>query len=304
MKIEYKQGFTPAPILPTLKSISNNSKKDMVWGFTLLELLVVMVILGILSSVVLMSYKGYDQKAKINRTAQWSKSVHSLLGAYAVGVWSFDNIQGTTVYDDSGNNNGQISGTVSVVDGIAGGNGLNLNGGYVNCGNDPSIRVVSSMTLEFWAKPNNIASPSRQNPVCKAYGGEFCLTMEPSGGLSYYHGSAGANGSPYMGLTTAGMLANNIWTHIAIVRNNETRTIYVYKDSKLVNTRTWTSGYDPAPSASYNFQIGAGYVNRFYGIIDEVRFYKEMLTQTQIEQHYAQGLKIHQNLAMKFTPVK
>ncbi|MCL5011164.1 MAG: LamG domain-containing protein, partial [Patescibacteria group bacterium] len=212
----------------------------------------------------------------------------------------FDEIQGTTVYDESGNNNtGIISGSAAVMNGVVG-KAMSFNGtNYVNCGNNPSIKVTGSMTLIFWAKPSNVALPSRQNPICKAYGAELCITMEPNGQLSYFHGSAGTNNSPYFGWGTAGIFESNIWVHVAIVRDNINRKMYLYKNGKLVNAATWPSAYDPSSSASYNFLIGAGYVNRFYGFIDDVRIYSTVFTQAKIQQQYAEGLKAHQNLAVK-----
>ncbi len=268
-------------------------------GFTLLELLIVISIVGILASVTIISYGSYQEKTRQKTAMQWSKSVHSLLGANAVGIWSFDNIIGNTVYDTSGKNNATVSGGVSVIGGAVG-NGFNFNGAnYINCGNSSSIKVTGSMTLTFWAKPNNIALPNRQNPICKAYGAEICITMETNGQLSYFHGSAGTNGSPYFGWGTTNVFNSNTWVHIGIIRNNATRRMYLYKNGKQVNTTTWASTYDPVASASYNFQIGAGYVNRFVGVIDEVRLFEEALSQSVIEQLYAQGLKDHQNLAIK-----
>jgi len=123
--------------------------------------------------------------------------------------------------------------------------------------------------------------------------------MEPNGQLSYYHGSAGKNGSPYFGWGTVSVFVDNTWVHIGIVRDNIARKMYLYKDGKQVNTAVWTSVYDPSPSASYNFLIGAGYVNKFVGVIDDVRIFKEAFTQAQIEQLYAEGLQTHQNLAKK-----
>ena len=74
-------------------------------GFTLLELLVVIAIIGILSSIVLVSYNGYTDKARIAKTLQWAGSINHSLGDRAVGAWTFDNITSTTVDEDSGNSN-------------------------------------------------------------------------------------------------------------------------------------------------------------------------------------------------------
>ena len=268
-------------------------------GFTLLELLIVISIIGLLSSIVLVTYPTAVEKARIAKTLQWSASVNHLLGVDAVGVWALEDLAGSLAKDDSGfNSNCSVVGSgLSAIQGVVN-NGVNFTGsGYLNCANPKNLQVVGNMTLAFWAKPSNVASPSRLNPMCKAYGGEFCLTMEPGGSLTYYHGSCGGNCSPYIGWGLPSMFADNIWVFIVITRDMTTRTLRGYKNSALISSQTWTATYDPKASTN-NFYIGAGYVNYFRGIIDDVRIFSTAYTQAQVEQLYAAGSPAHQNLAI------
>jgi prepilin-type N-terminal cleavage/methylation domain-containing protein len=59
-------------------------------AFTLIELLVVIAIIGLLSSVVLVSTSGLRDRAEITKIMQWAKSLNSLLGSQAAGIWNFD----------------------------------------------------------------------------------------------------------------------------------------------------------------------------------------------------------------------
>jgi len=164
------------------------------------------------------------------------------------------------------------------------GNSLSFNGSsYVNFGLT-YIPLTGDLTIEFWANPLSL-SYGRQNPICKSYGAEFCLTMETNGQLSYYHGSAGSNSSPYMSFNTPNVFENNKWVHVIITRNKATRTMKSYKNGNFANSGTWTSGYDPVAS-TYNLFVGKGYVNNFKGLIDEVRIYNRVLSSTEALEHY------------------
>ncbi|MDD5750140.1 MAG: type II secretion system protein [Candidatus Pacebacteria bacterium] len=68
-------------------------------AFTLIELLVVIAIIGILASIVIVSFPTATQKARLAKTLSWAGSVSHSLGSSAVGIWTFDNISGTTVYE-------------------------------------------------------------------------------------------------------------------------------------------------------------------------------------------------------------
>ena len=63
---KFKRGFTLLEILRG-KPISRRKRTEFLTGFTLIELLVVISIIGILASVVLVSFPGATQKAKDSR---------------------------------------------------------------------------------------------------------------------------------------------------------------------------------------------------------------------------------------------
>ncbi|MCG2690128.1 prepilin-type N-terminal cleavage/methylation domain-containing protein [Candidatus Parcubacteria bacterium] len=266
-------------------------------GFTLLELLVVISIIGLLASTFIFGYAGWTDKARLANTKSFSQSVRSSLTAYPIAFWNLDDV-GSTIVDESGKgDNCTLTGGGNLADGVFG-TAVNFTGSnYINCGDVVDLNIIGSMTLSFWAKPSSVASPSRQNPICKAYGGEFCLTMEPAGSLSYYHGSCGGNCSPYIGWGLPSMFIDNEWVHVLIVRDNVARSLKGYKNGKLVAQTTWTSGYDPVASGN-NFYIARGYVSYFRGTIDDVRIFSEVFTIAQVQQLYVEGLAKH-SLALK-----
>jgi prepilin-type N-terminal cleavage/methylation domain-containing protein len=75
----------------------NNKKKSL--GFTIIELLVVVAVIGLLSSIVLVSVKTARENAIEKKSMQFSASIYHSLGAYALGIWHFDGD-----YNDSSGN--------------------------------------------------------------------------------------------------------------------------------------------------------------------------------------------------------
>jgi prepilin-type N-terminal cleavage/methylation domain-containing protein len=125
----------------------DTTKRNKQKGFTLIELMVGIAIVGLLSSVILVATKGSTNKANIAKTMQWSRSIESLLGPYAVGIWNFDEGSGTTVSDLSGyGNDGTIYGATwrCAEDDFDGADDY-VNGNEINISN-------SAYTISAWIK--------------------------------------------------------------------------------------------------------------------------------------------------------
>jgi len=262
-------------------------------GFTVLELLIVIAIIGILSSFLFISYQGHREKAKLSNTMQWAKSIHSELGAYAVGGWSFDVISGNTVLDDSGNgNNGTIYGATQV-DGIID-KALSFDGvdDYVLIPSIPNLKP-SNITISLWVKTNEDTSVESWNGIILgAYGGGYSNGWRILDHLNrplFQMNFGDANPRSYYG----DILGVGKWVHIVATYDHQ--YMRLYQNGKQVGTPL-AETRDINWSASGDLRIGFAQ-SYFNGSIDDVRIYKEPFTQAQIQQLYAQGLKIHQNLA-------
>ncbi|MBM3236206.1 LamG domain-containing protein [Candidatus Poribacteria bacterium] len=167
----------------------------------------------------------------------------------------------------------------------------------VDMGNPTSLQFAGDYTtIAFWAKPSNVAS-GRQNIICKAYGGEGCLTMEPSGALSFYWGACGGNCEPYVEVArpNAGTFKDNEWIHGVETRDVSIRKYNMYKDGAVAATDAWVKcGAHPCgdPKASgLNLLIGDGYAGKFRGIIDEVAIFNVVLTENDIKSIMTNGLE-------------
>ena len=115
-----------------------------------------------------------------------------------IGIWKFDEGKGDTAKDASDNgHDGTLMSNPKWVEGKFG-DALEFDGtNYIDMGQAESLQFHGNVTILFWAKPENVAA-GRQNIVCKAYGGEGCLTQESSGTMSFYWGDGSGNAEPYV----------------------------------------------------------------------------------------------------------
>jgi len=282
--------------------VNQKNKNSMKKSFTLIELLVVIAIIGLLASIVLVSISSVREKAKKTAGLQFESSLLNGLGDELVGAWEFDDKK-SPVTDYSGNgNNGIIHGATykcvssnSDKDITPSGKGCSMyfdGRSYIDLGNNSQLQVTGDVTVSFWAYPTSYHT-ARRNPICKAYGGEFCMTMEKDGSIHMYYGTSGKNSGPYTCTTwPKGTLHNNKWIYIAWTKDVKKKKTIAYVNGKIV-AETDCRSYCITKPSDNNLYIGKGYTSNFKGYIDNVRIYSRALTSAEIQQLYAEGLKTH-----------
>lgn len=280
-----------------------NSRIKFLTGFTLIELLVVIAIIGVLASVVLVSLRGVREKARIAKARDFSQTIYHSIGAFAVGIWKFDENSGNTAQDNSGyDNQGVIYGATRVA-GISG-SALSFNGtsDYVDVGNGSSINFGPGIdfTIELWF--NSRISDANERPLVNKRsnagpGYEINLRygyfkMFIGNGTQWLAGSPG-NAPKY---------ATNIWNHGVVVfdRTNGVARFYLNGQPYGAPNTFSISSVTGTLTSTNNFLIGtysatAGSASRTDGLIDEVRIYNSALGITKIQKHYADGLERHKN---------
>ncbi len=269
-------------------------------SFTLIELLVVIAIIGVISSIVLVSMGGSRKRARITSSLQLSQSINHTLGAYAVGIWDFNEGSGVTAQDRSGyGRHGAINGA-TYIGGASGAKdatpyhilvgqkeekyALEFDGDdWVDV---PNVRIFSSsFTIGGWIKP------SRNEPdgygTFMGYDSTHRILISTGGKLlTQFGGDFFSND----------VLSANEWSHIVykydLDRDMESFYINGVYDSEHVPSSTpiWNSA----------FRIGqydlAHY--KLKGFIDDVRIYEQALSAAQIQKSYALGA-IRHGIALK-----
>jgi len=273
-------------------------------SFTLIELLVVIAVIGLISSIILVSLKGTTKKARIAKTLEFSHTVNHVLGAYAVGIWSFDEGSGNAANDGSGyGNNGTIYGASwtddtphKVVGAGAGKYALSFDGvdDYVEVPDNSVFNFgTGDFTIEVWAKPNALAGDYRALVTEDLDRRDLCLILN-NGGLS---------AKMYLDVDYVTQLSPALswslgqWYHLVATRKNGVTKMF--RDGQEVSSATNQTG---SVDASSGFYIGRFRIVSWHpwnGLIDEVRIYSEALSAAEIQKHYVEGLERHKNLAIK-----
>ncbi len=278
-------------------------------GFTLIELLVVIAIIGLLTTLVLVNTSGTRGKARVAKSLEFSSHIYNVLGSEAVGIWNFDNGTGTVAYDTSGyGNNGVIyNGALFAIDtpyyvvgSGAGKYSMHFDGvnDYLDAGSASSLDLGdSNFAIEGWFKRDGVGTEIGQ--VISKFGPGSLSNYEIYWG-DFAANVFGARWTDTLGawhtLSSKTVASTGAWYHFVLVHSES--DMYFYINSEKTNT-----GGDGGTisSVTNSLQIGQrnGNAQRFGGFIDDVRIYSVALTASEIQQHYVEGLKEHQNLAIQ-----
>ena len=276
----------------------NNNK-----GFTLIELLVVISIIGVISSIVLVSFSGSRDKARLAKAQQFDAQISHALGAYAVGIWRFEEGSGGSAKDESGyGRNGTICGAVSDI-GIFN-KCLRFDGSndHVYIASNPFEYRGEDITISVWANPDSAETT-----------GGYIISKPWNGSGQYNYGiiynsnktiSFSLYGSSGWSTNVTKKLSTDTWHHIAVTVGSD-KKVKIYLDGKnrkdtTHNISAWvpSAGDSNRPLSigtlySYGCAWGGHSGHAFDGMIDDVRIYNEALSSAQIQQHYAAGAPSH-----------
>jgi len=141
-------------------------------------------------------------------------------------------------------------------------------GDYLLVPSDSAFDLPGDFTIELWINLANVGS-SWQAILSRAYnvtGGWRLYKTQTDAELHWYAGGTSTV------LTSNSGIANNVWSHVAVVRQGTTLTIYVNGVSR--GSATNSTNYTPG---NYSVEIGAGVVTSSFpitGYISNLRIVK------------------------------
>jgi len=266
-------------------------------SFTLIEILFVVVIIGIVSSLIMINVTNSRKETEIARGKAFSLSIVTNLSGSLVSQWKFDEIStvtnGMTILDTWGANDGILTGTPVLKSGVdcISGKCLEFDGGikYITMPSNSSLQIIKNQTIELWVKPNSFSA--RRNSICKAYGGELSIIQELNGSVHYLYGTSGVNGGTYQAINTNYYLQSNNWYHLLATRSLTTSPMTLKWFVNGRQTNTATASFATATASTLPLYIAYGYSGNYYsGIIDEVKIYNYAFTVSQVKQNYFAGI--------------
>lgn len=279
-----------------------NILKSTKGGFSLIELLTVISIIGLLAAMGTVAYTNVRESARITRGMQFSSNVYQSNGSEAYGVYNFDEGAGTKINDGSGygNDGALTNGPVWSADTPSGkGRSLSFDGvnDYVQlpASNKFTGNNLQTITVMAWVKSStaemryagslkrSAGSPSSLLSLSINYGLDGGLSLGSLGFLTA--NSAGV----HKWLTYNGGYNDGRWHHLAAVVNGPLRMLYVdgvKRNSDGEGIQSVSDNTDYAAIGAFD----AGQLF-FPGLVDDFFIFQQALSALEIK-HYAQAARI------------
>jgi prepilin-type N-terminal cleavage/methylation domain-containing protein len=272
-------------------------------SFTLIEILVVIVVIGVLSAFILVGMSSITNNANIARSQAFVNSLNNALLLSMVSQWKLD-----------GNLNDSWGTNIGVWNGVAGGNNTAINyrsssecvsgqcldfdgtDDYVDYGDILRPSRTSNRTFSFWVNPRVITGIvyGTGNLWQSASGySEFALASSTTINISY-----DLLNSPYR-TTFNCVIDQSKWNYFTVsfdsVSDSANVIISLYKNGNFIASQTLarrtSGGYNVAfilgavSSAADNHKVS--FLN---GQIDDFRVYDALVSSYKIRQNYYLGL--------------
>ncbi|MBZ9577897.1 prepilin-type N-terminal cleavage/methylation domain-containing protein [Patescibacteria group bacterium] len=262
-------------------------------AFTLIEVLVVIAIIGFLASITLVSIKEARERARIAKGLNFAAQVHHALGAYAVGIWDFDDntfpTQDISGYENHGDCTNCPIWTAEKDTPSRKGYALIFDGqnDYLDCGDANLLGGGNQFTIMYWARPGR--DLKEESSVW--YGGVTEYTEYSLGWQGWTDGITvdflDTSGTRHFMDTWDTYLLEDQWYHIVGLYDGTYLKVHI--NGEFI--RQENEGSHTVRTTTNAFRIG--YAGGVYwdGTIDEVRVYEEALTSAQIKKLYVEGAR-------------
>ncbi len=224
------------------------------------------------SGIVIVRYNGPQAASGGTYTFENGVSYHTFTSS---GYFTPFSNPGTW-YDSSGKNNHAT---------LANGPVWNSNGYFTFDGSNDYGVITNNSTLDFSYGQTLVMvmrhtfTSGRRNPWNQAYGGYGTWTHEQGDYFSQYFGDAGADGNPYIGISSAST-PRGVWNIMATTRDTSQHQWYINGSLSV----TTNHGYGQLAATGANITIANGYAGYWAGDLAYIAAYNRALSQAEIVQ--------------------
>lgn len=232
------------------KRVAKTGRRD---GFTIVELLIVIVVIGILAAITIVAFNGVQERARVASALAFEKQLRSKYGVDATGSWSFDECSGSSVANSSATaNSDTITGVTTWITDTPTGSGCALRF-------DGATRIETQATLgaTYYVKGawTRLTNCTGSNLISQAVtGGAVAALYNPA-----CRPSAGNNGTwGTVGSATA--INDGKWHYVAVIWEAGVMTLYV--DGKTVSSAASAAALtNPTGKVSLAAHAGSNFLN-------------------------------------------
>jgi prepilin-type N-terminal cleavage/methylation domain-containing protein len=277
-------------------------------SFTLIEILVVIVVIGIISSFIIVGLSSVSEKANIAKSKSFSNSLRNSLLMNLVSEWKFDgttSIDGIATINDAndswGNNNATVvNGDPKVKGGLdcISNKCIDFDVDYIIF-NQNLFPREGNWTVEGWFYHKDYTYPRSFFPI-----GDANSYSVGNKGWQIGHGysSSGVNVIINDGTNRISSVLNfdngyrpmellNKWAHLVVIFDRlSTKKIYGYVNSKKQSSSIDISSITGDILGNSDIRIGNIVGWLMYGRVDELRIYNDIISSDKIKQNYYSGL--------------
>jgi len=271
-------------------------------SFTLIEILVVIVVIGILSAFILVGMSSITSSANIAKGKAFVNSMDNSLLLARVSQWKLDESSGITAYDSWGTNTGTLTGGATIpliqTTGCVSNNCLLFDGtdDYVDVLDSTTLNPTNGITMSAWIKRTGKLSDtdiivSKDNVAAKR---QYVIYLSPTNSFNFIIFKSDIS---YTSISSSSIYSSlNVWYHVVgtyryVTDGTSIMDLYI-NSSK--NATQVTNAVGPILISDEHLRIGDdGYAatNRtFQGLIDDVRVYNQAIPTSEIQQDYYVGI--------------
>jgi len=257
-------------------------------SFTLIEILVVIVIIGILSSFIFFTINDSVEKAQIAKSKMFSESIRNNLLLNLVSEWKLNGDANDSWGSNNGTWHGSSGGDNTTVNyrpasECISGQCLDLDGtdDYINYGTILNNFRTNDFTVSVWVKLSRDSAYRAIFAKGCTSSSDFLL-YKPNSGILRVYCNAGT-----IDIGTSDW-TDNKWINIVTTRKNALAKLYINNQFKGEDN---TAGADLNNTHTWNIGAAENGTTRFFnGLIDEVQIYDAAIPGAQIKQNYLIGL--------------